>query len=404
MFGLRLKILLSPQSLIAISVLLYYLFPYTPEALGFSPHIFVVLICYVAAFFNHSVLDFTTRAEKWIIGLVILYLAICYFFFNVPYNVPVLRAWFCSLLFFLALRKYFRLVEIRFIDYGMRLVLLLWIVASFAEAFLGEVGFVSRYFGGYPSVSYSSGLSQWSNLGAALMLPLLIWNIKNYILDSKAENFILFVFGVAALYLTMSRAGWLGFVFALVVYLYMSNNFKSVYKVILISLIGVVLAWSLPTKLDSVEPGGVSNDGRWSVTDYSAMTRVITIKVGLRAIKDYWITGVGNYQKYYQESNDRFLVKYKIDQTPDMTPHNSYIQLFSEFGIPLSLLLIWYIFSLMKDAMQNCINLNSIALQSSLMGMFIYLFFHDGLYERQVWILLGIITSYSYKSFSDEKE
>lgn len=134
--------------------------------------------------------------------------------------------------------------------------------------------------------------------------------------------------------------------------------------------------------------------GRWtmqhSAGDYSTATRLTTLQVAAKAVREYPLTGVGlgRFPDYYMKHHADYLTGAAVDPRARMTPHNAYAQFLAEAGVPAFLALLVWLGWLLRRASVNT-EPAALALHASILGMMVWLLFHDGFYDRLFWILLG---------------
>jgi O-antigen ligase len=387
----------------ALSLILFYLIPFTIPRLNASPHVFFVIVA-LLLFVTWQALSLPRSdiARLFVVYTTVL-LIILYLFFTEQFDgSDPLRALIISLATFWLIRSTFNYFPQRCLDRTAELLLFCWALAGIAQAFYGAAAYPSYWFGVPPNVIYSTGLSSFSNHAAILIVPLLVWVLTINITYPKWWRTALWAGGCLALYFTLSRAGWLAIgISVLVVALRVSKNVTQLRRTLFHILIGLgaaCLAWLATTRVDAYEPGGVRSAGRWELRaestssgqDYSRATRWVTARVAMDAARQSPLSGIGlgRFPDYYEANHSKYLKQAAIDPRARMTPHNGYLQLLAEAGIPATFIFLFVVL-ITAFRLSRCSNQISISIQASLFGVMGWLIFHDGFYDRHFWILLG---------------
>lgn len=396
------RILAGAAIFAGLALVLYYVVPITPPLLRFSPHVLAV----IAGFLLLLPLRLTgIQRDELIIALVFLGAALLSMLSAPAAPVAdILRAWLISLAAFWLFRSTFCLLPQNGLDAGALALLALWSLAAITQVLFGEAAYISSWFGRPPNVIYATGLSSFSNHGAILLLPLLVWTLVINLNRPGWGRSLLWLTGCVALYFTLSRAGGLALLVAMLVLALrlrdQPGQIRSLIMYAVLALLAATLAWGAPTRIDSYEPGGVESAGRWtkqsseakqsSGGDYSAATRLVALQVAAKAVREYPLAGVGlgHFPDYYMEHHATYLTGAVVDPRVRMTPHNAYAQFVAEAGIPAFLALLVWLGWLLRRASMNT-EPAALALHASILGMMVWLLFHDGFYDRLFWILLG---------------
>lgn len=400
-------ILSSAAMLGAMALVLYYLVPVAIPPLGFSPHVLAVVAGFVLLLAHRSG---DIKIQEYIIPLVFLGTAL-FSILGAP-DAPVpqtLHTWLVSLAAFWLIRNIFLLLPQEGLDVGIQALLALWILAAIAQVLIGEGAYVSSWYGAPLVTVYATGLTIFSNNAAIMLLPLLVWTLVSNLGRPVWRRSLLWFMGCVALYFTLSRAGWLAFLIGmLVLALRLRGQHRQMRGLALhatIALLAVLLAWAAPTRIDPYEPGGERSAGRWgtldSGEDYSSASRLIAFQVAAKAATEYPLTGVGlgRFPDYYAKHYAEYLTSAAVDPRAQMTPHNGYAQFVAEVGIPAFLVFLGWFGWLLRQAAKST-EPAALALQASIVGMAGWLLFHDGLYDRQLWILLGCATALRVRHLS----
>jgi len=390
------------------ALVLFYLFPYSIPYIGGSPHTIAVAISFVLILLKYRWKHISL--SSMVCFLILTCLLISNHFAPKSENLSQLRAWINSLIFFWILSESASDLRLKTFDVLINAITAIWSCASIAQVFFGGATFISAWFGAPPNAIYATGLSNFSNSAGLMFIPLLMWNVISNIIRPAWHLTFLWAFGCASLYYTMSRASILGWIVGLIIIAIKCflNSKKSelrrlILQVCIASLI-FLLGWSLPTNLDRYELGGNDSAGRWSLAagqepgliafeswdDYSRNTRLMTLKVGIKAIAEYPLTGVGmgNFSDFYAKNYKQLQTAATLDDRELMTPHNGYLQLAAENGLPALLVVLSCIVFIALQLMKSSNPLATFAL-ASLSGIALWLLFHDGLYERILWIILA---------------
>jgi O-antigen ligase len=162
----------------------------------------------------------------------------------------------------------------------------------------------------------------------------------------KVTGTTAFILGAATLVLTLSRAGWAGFVLSSIVVLFFfikkSPNKSQIFKVaFVVLLLSTILVFSfsdtITTRLTQDDEG-------------SAQSRITVAQLALEVIKDYPILGggIGNYLYYLPVSvtaYESFAEAAKV--------HNLYLLLGAEMGIPALLVYLLLYLVILSVALKN---------------------------------------------------
>ena len=85
-----------------------------------------------------------------------------------------------------------------------------------------------------------------------------------------------------------------------------------------------------------------------------------------------------------------------------MTPHNGYAQPLTEAGVPIFVALVIRLVSMLLQLGRSFEPI-AVAIHASIFGVLIWMLFHDGFYERCLWILLGVGASIASRSLSTSR-
>ena len=385
----------------AAALVLYYLVPFAVPALGFSPHVLLII-----AGFIFLLMYAQGHIEFWYGFLPLSFVIVAVIsVFGAP-NMPktqLLHTWLVSLMAFGLFRNTFKLLPQERVNTWSFVVLAIWAFVAIAQVLFGNDFYVSNWFGAPIVAAYASGLTIYSNNAAIMLLPLLVWALVSSINQPVWWRGFVWTLGCVALYFTLSRAGWLALLIAMLVlvarYRHEPIILRNLALHAVVAMLAVLLVWGAPTRIDPFEPGGLRSAGRWRALDYSGATRLVTLQVAAKAAAEYPLTGIGmgRFPDYYAKHYAEYLNGAAVDPRILMTPHNGYAQFVAEVGIPAFLsLLIWMVWLTQRTAKRK--EPAAHALFASIVGMASWLFLHDGLYDRQLWMLLGCATALSDKN------
>ena len=284
----------------------------------------------------------------------------------------------------------------------------MWSVACIFQAFLGSNFYLPSLFGATYVQIYPSGFTIYSNYAAITIVPL-IFIVFSRITLIKTDRYsvlfrIVWLMGVVSLYLTLSRAAWLGYFIGMAVFFYLAHKKKGLsfnfFRLNLISLVILSIVWIVPSKIDSYEFMGSAQARKWDWpdnSDYSANTRVITAQVAVSEVFKYpfFGLGLGHYPNYYYRNYEKFLMLNMVDPRNKINPHNGYLQLLSESGVFTFLGMLTLIIYVFVKACRTGPSIRLYPFLGSLMAVLFWLLFHDGFSMRLFWILIGCVVSAS---------
>ena len=221
-----------------------------------------------------------------------------------------------------------------------------------------------------------------TNILAAYLIPVLISTIaflSSKSIDRKKRIFLIFssTLLVSVLIFTFSRAGWLGFIAALIFLLFLSRNIK-VAAVPLLLFLSILLV--VPTLRDRVTAHGDAQ-----------RVKLFTTTVKMIKANPVLGHGVGTYM-------DRFS-RYHPDTNPAYA-HNSYMQIWAETGIFSFLSFMAFLSLLLAKSVKAVLRNRDFILMGLVCGIFGFLvhsFFDNHFYSLQLsflfWTLAGLCRS-----------
>ena len=382
--------------LCGIALILFYLIPNSICSIRFSPHVIPVIAGTILLVINKP---YRILRNENLYGLTFIGIFLLSILFSPSSPVAdIWRAWLISLASFLLFRSSFSSIPKKLFSFGAQVFLAIWSLAAISQVLFGKIAYITGWYGLYPKTIYATGLSTSSNQCGILIVSLLVWTLVINLHKTNWRRFVLWLMGCSALYFTLSRAGWFALFFAIILLLFrLRKNHRKIRMLalhVIIALLAFLLSWSIPSNVDIYEPLGIQSAARWDLSnnggDYSRETRLMTLRVALMAATEYPFTGVGlgNFPNYYSSHRTEHLSDNPIDPRDKMTTHNGYAQVMAESGIPTLLFLLLWFASLLRQGYKNRAP-EAIAIHASIVGIMVWLLFHDGMYDRQLWILLG---------------
>jgi len=192
---------------------------------------------------------------------------------------------------------------------------------------------------------------------------------------------------LAALLMTASRAGWLGFALAVVVFTLLVNM-----KFIIPMILGGIGA--IPLLPESIL-NRISTIG--SLSDSSNLYRYNLWKSSFEIINDFFVTGIGTGYLAF-----RAITPYYMKNMAPYHAHNTYIQTLVEFGLIGLILFLTWCFMVFKDGMDTAqtsktfvVRLYAAALTAGFCGILLHGFAEHILYYSKImllfWVIVGLI-------------
>ncbi len=199
----------------------------------------------------------------------------------------------------------------------------------------------------------------------------------------KAIHLFAGVCSLISLVFTYSRGCWIGLVFALVIFLFLSKR-----KLFLaFCALGAVSVFFLPESIIS-RIASVGN-----LADSSTSYRVYIWEGTLNMLKDFWVTGIGL-------GTDAFNAVYPFYAYSAITaphPHNLYLVILTETGIVgaiafVLIILLYYkkLFAVMKHSDDKNMKLISSGLVAAMSGFLLQGMFDNVWYNYRVFLLFWI--------------
>ena len=417
----RLDPFLRSNALLVV-VLGYLVMPYPPR-----PGLFT-LSALIAFLFLVYILVTRPQAQLDTAPLLLLTAFAAYdflFLFREGFSFPLLRAYSFGLMTFLATAVYTTREGLRRLSVGLALWLGATVVVCGAQFIGGDAFYLPLYFQ-YFGGAKASGLFNFrlittpvglnfakTQLGGqlAFIVPFLL-----YVAAARPRRGRGTWAGVAVsamiLALSFSRAAWAGVFGALLVA--MMFRYPGYLKAV--GVFAVVFGLTLAAvALDPREHYCVEKNCATSIyknkaivaqavhasSDVSARTRVVLVAAGLRtAAENPFGGGPGFFTAEYDQHKANVLSG--VDSRPNLAPHNTYVQVLAEKGVPglalFALLLGTILFKLFRQARTRA-DCYPPAVLAGLAGILIYGLFHEALPDRMIWIALGMaVASYQRAS------
>lgn len=240
--------------------------------------------------------------------------------------------------------------------------------------------------GGSVMLGVTASFHHYNSLGAylvfvlSLVLALLI-SIKDKL--QKTLLFALLILLQICLMLTFSRGGWIGFLAALILMLFLSPK---VNKLVYIFAIYILIMVFLP---------GIRERTIFIFSPQGDADRFLVWQCAFEMIKEHPFLGVGlgtfmdNFQRFM---NNRLYTQYA---------HNCYLQIWAETGIFALISFILFICSIFSKSIKtfkiNNSNFVLLGFICALFGTLVHIFFDNHLYSLQLsalfWFMLGVIAA-----------
>jgi len=308
---------------------------------------------------------------------------------------------------------YFMLVEV--INSRERLRNVLIVIVASAVLIIADAGV--QYFRGADflrgygwarlraSFATASGFSGWIVVIIPLFLGMLTAG-KAIGRSLKALLSILIVLLLVCLMMTYARGGWLGFVIGIslmagYVFKNLTLKVKLLCSSVVIGLLAIFLIFPQPIKAKVTAIGRITIKSNETINarvkstlktkEGSTPMRFYLWKESLRIIRDYPLTGCG--------LNTYSIVAkyYKSFEGGGGYPHNSYLQMAAETGIPGLISFIWILIELFKAgfmALAKRKNPLLLGLLSGILAFLVQAFFDTHLYSLQLvilfWFVMGL--------------
>lgn len=218
-----------------------------------------------------------------------------------------------------------------------RLLFVITFVLVFASVNLLRENLSTGMTGGYREGLRFGGIFDWGGendlgafLGEFIFIPLALFFHETGILKRLMLVGMAIVIAVGCVF-TYSRAAWVGLAVGLIAYF----GRRSKAGLIVVALLAFLAFPFLPESV--VGRWEMTRDAETGQVEASAQMRLDVWDEGIRLIEEYPLTGIG-YNRFSSE------VKLKHFDNMHLEPHNVYIKIAAEQGIPA---LLWFIFLLL---------------------------------------------------------
>ena len=224
------------------------------------------------------------------------------------------------------------------------------------------------------------------------------------------QGFILFLNTAAIIYLLIlrTRAGWVAavimlFAIIIMVWRYYRQSLN-VSKIILKAGIFIITAFSLyiliPVKQNSERPDALKTvESIFDMKYFSNQSRLDFWEASLKMIINHPISGIGagKWPGNYPQYNGRVYNDENVDMNFAINPHNDYLEILAEFGIPgflvFSLFIITGLYSLFKKSGSG---INYLPYFISAVGICILMFFSFTKDNFLVMIIISVCMGAGY--------
>lgn len=423
------------KNALLIIVLSYLFMPYPPKSGYFTFSAIIVFALGIYILFRKKEI----RVDKAVFVLIALFAVNDFLFiFRKGFSFSIFRAYAFGLLTFVSVMSFSNKESIGRLLKG----LLLWVVLTFilviAQLIAGDFFYVPHYFGYYWGFKTESLFNFFrittplgfnfskTQLGGQLsfIIPFLIcMSMAQY--HKGMVKWYHITLSAAILGFSFSRAALVGVIFAVLLPLFIFR-YREYLKKLLIFLLflclsifavsldkrvhkagelssqhqaapvykgNVVVKQNLDVAPVPVYKGNVIVKQNLNVTsDVSVRTRFVLIFSGMNIIREYpFGGGPGFFKEKYGEL--RSSVIDKINPRLNIAPHNTYIQILVEKGIPGFLIFIFLTGLIILRLYNESRSSGDALLQGvfvSFISLLIYGFFHEILPDRMFWIALGL--------------
>lgn len=396
------------------SLFLYFIVPVKLTPIGFSLHVLLFLVLGFYCLTKIKKFDFIDLSLSLFLFLFFLSLI----FSGGEIITSSLNTWIISIIVFFVCKEFFNKVDKRMYYKGASLLLFLWGLISILQWIFGPAFYIPKYLGAPLVQIIPSGFTIYSSYSAITIAFLLIIVYAKLSLFRRIyfNNFYLisFLLGFIALYLSYSRAA-LG---AYIVSIFSIHLFLKLKKFHLINFLKLNFLAIFCTFLliIFVEPYSLKFDERYDLFDFndvrsnlqqitkgydrSINTRLVTFLTGTYAInqKPFFGIGLGQFSNFYEANHKKFTTL-DIDIRKQITPHNSFIQIISELGIPVFISFIFFHIVLFHNLFKSYMSIFKVTIFCSFLSILFWLTFHDGFSMRLYWIVLGALASLTISSF-----
>jgi len=401
--------------LFTIGILLYFIAPFKVSFIGSSLHVLPVLLAFTLSIGTFDCKLIALRELFLLAFALLLLISICRVL-AVANRYEEIGAWVVSLIMYITASRITLLVKRRHISFANEIILSIWSISCIAQAKYGSIAYVAGWFGN-PQVSiYSQGLTIYSNQAAVFIVTLSMVVLWENVQKPNVRRYIVWALAASGLYFTMSRSGYLALILGIgVTMLLVRRNIIWIARILRHGAIVIVLfiVCNLAvTSLDDYEPFGAKSNSRWTLStesqllakDYSAVTRYTTYCTSLEMIKrkPWFGYGISNYKNTYNYFKSECVEKtvrklgLEIDNRKNMTPHNGFLQLAAEAGLPALIMFIAFMSLTLRYSISEEVEYY-VPFVSTIISICFWLLFHDSINIRILWIVLGLINNQSLR-------
>lgn len=426
------------------SIIIYlttYLFlPYAPSRfLKIAPHtimLFIFLILSLIGINKRSLINIRDNMplKNQLVLFFSLFLLSALVVNNQFLSFEILRAYFFNFTCFIFIVfcgiNCYELIDRRLIYLCMWFSILSGILILL-QVFTSYNLYISYYLTGSEKFLFGLGFGNSPSIeGVLLVWSVLILSLgfysKRIEKNKKLIVYSAIILGALGIFYTLSRAAILSLLISYLVFflkiLIESKKISDLKIKLVLSLIFLCFVLFMPSRLthyiDLKVNGNLNlnyqNYGYVEKTpkdfdlfkpifnDFSINTRLFGLYVTKQILtKNFlWGCGLGCFPKEYEKIYSDFpkSVTQRLDYRPQMTPHNSFIQMLTEIGfIPSSIFFYIYFIALYRGLKSN-LDSKYFKYSLGLFGVSIWMFSHDLFTDRFFWIVFGLMFLFSYSS------
>ncbi len=434
---------------VMLYIIVYFAIPYVTKFSSYSIHSLILFVG--GSILVIALLRQPMYMKESFTGILYIFLAMVVMFIFSAFVMNAgdledgIKAYIASMAAFLFIYWGARFISMDVINWFFYIYLFASGLLAYAQVFGGATYYPSHHMGGGVSSVYGMGFANFSSHGAALVLmPLAVviaWLsvAGNINLTTRRVALVAISFGTVALIFSLSRAAWLGLlVGSLIVFIALKNahmpirRFTLAMVVVLLSGTAAYLIApeqhrmymlakihinvpakihinvpakihiNVPAKIHINVPAKIHiND---DTHDFSARTRLVTMKAGLvtLAAKPVWGVGIGRFPEYYEA----YLAKIDPDKRAMLTQrtrlgaHNAYLDIAVESGLIVFSFYVFLIGLVVVRGLRGGIPSVAFPFAVALSALMVWMLFHDALKDRLFWIMLGLVSAYLWREAS----
>lgn len=222
--------------------------------------------------------------------------------------------------------------------------------------------------------------------------------------------FLTILLSVPLLILTTSRANYIGFLIAMVVYFLLSEKtqkrviiyYVTIFLILLTFVIGFKLDFGVLNKTVELIKAQISSLTEFSTATLSSnIRRELLVVYGLSFLYDYLFFGVGS-------GNSRVLMEKFKKYTINVELHNWFLDVLVSYGIVIFILyLVWIVYLLYNlfiiKKKDNCLSLPAISLISSISAFFVSSISSSKMIEMRVMWFIFALSLFVLSKAKDKK-